>query len=156
MPFEEDSGVIPWKPPIEQQNQEIEQRRLIYGQFSTGELKRRVPAAFEPSAVLLLLQLVEARRGVERFQSLYRKVNPKHYDHKTEFHYSIVAYERSAEILERKVKKELKGLGYDVGDIPRPMIELAEQAKLGELAAYITDNSPAFKRLLELERAGNG
>jgi hypothetical protein len=144
----EDSGVVPWKPPVAMQLAEIEDKRLTCGQVSTAELKRRCPEAFQPDYLPLFLQLIEAQQSAALNRKLSRlSVNDREFAMLCR--YDALAHERSAEIIERKLAKALKRLGYD--GIDGQMMKLARQdfrEMPRSLGNYIIDNSPRVRELL--------
>ena len=153
-----DSGVVPWRPPLEVQRQEREERRLIYNQFSTAELKRIEPKAFEPSAALLCLQLIETKRGAEFYRHVYNLTPQGQREDRKNIQYSINAYDRAIDLVTKRLGKALRALGYEAGaENNTDMLKLAEAGKLGQLSAYILDNSPMVKKVINEERkTGNG
>lgn len=153
-----DSGVAPWRPPLEVQRQDREERRLIYNQFSTAELKRIEPKAFEPSAALLCLQLIETKRGAEFYRNVYSLTRSDQREIKLTLQYSINAHDRAADVVSKRLGKALKALGYEAGDEDNTdMLKLAEAGKLGQLSAYIFDNSPMVKQVINEDwKTGNG
>jgi hypothetical protein len=147
--MEDDSGVVPWRPTLETQLKEIEQKRLVYGQFSTAELKRRCPEAFEPGYMPLFIELIEARNSVAFWEHAHSQATGD-CEFRTQLRYVILAFERAAESIERKLKKALKRLGFEGDEIDYKMMELAKQdfdEMPRSLRSYIATNSPVLKRL---------
>ncbi len=134
----EDSGVPAYCGSAEMQLAEAEQRRLIYGAVSTDELKRRNKDAFETSLEVLFLQLIESERGAILWKDFASSLCWSDNKWKTYLAYTVLANERSAEITERKIRKELRKLGID--DIDGQMMRLANlafDAMPRELGSYL-------------------
>ena len=109
MPWMEDSGC--YEAPTGYEHQEIEQRRLIYNQFSTAELKRIEPKAFEPSAALLCLQLIETKRGAEFYRYVYNLTPQGQREDRKNIQYSINACDRAIDLVTKRLGKALRALG---------------------------------------------
>ncbi len=151
--IDDDNGITIFTPSPEFQAIEREQRRLIYGQFSKAELKRKVPDAFEPSQFMLFMMFVEKKRAITFYTEVRERLKPNDHHFKTELSYVILAHKRSAEDVERKLKKELQSLGFSKGDeIDSTMMKLAEETydtMPTELRSYLLNNSPAITALVD-------
>ncbi|MEJ7776456.1 MAG: hypothetical protein WKF52_03515 [Sphingomicrobium sp.] len=149
MSIEDDSGGTPYCGSAEMQLAEAEQRRLIYGAIPTDELKRRNKDAFEVSLEVLFLQLIESERSAILWKDFANSLDWSDNKWKTYLAYTVLAHERSAEITERKIRKELQKLGID--DIDGQMMRLANlafDAMPRELGSYLIANSSKIQQLL--------